>query len=58
MKKENLVVTSENIQVEDGKVVISSEELAAAIQDCAVDLEASEEMGWSINIGCIVRDNR
>ncbi len=58
MKKENLVVTSENIQVEDGKVVISSEELAAAIQNCEVDLEASEEMGWSINIGCIVRDNR
>lgn len=54
MTKENLVVASEDIQVQDGKVVISSEELAAAIQSQDVDLEASEELGFSINFACTV----
>ena len=52
MKKENLVVTAENVQVVDGKVVINSEELAAAIQNCEVDLGADEEDALTINVFC------
>lgn len=43
MKRENLVVKPEEMEVVDGKVVISSEELAAAIQDYDVDLNGEDE---------------
>lgn len=51
MTRDNLVVASEDIQIVDGKVVISSEELACAIQECGVDLTAEEEEnGITINL--------
>ena len=54
MKKENLVVSSENVQVVDGKIVISSEELAAAFQCREIDLTA-EESAEDINLCIVVR---
>lgn len=47
MKKTNLVVSREDIKVVDGNVVISSEELAAAIQNYDVNLN-EEEMAEGI----------
>lgn len=49
MENKSLVVTSEKMEVVDGKVIISSEELAAAMQGCNVDLEAEEEAALTIN---------
>lgn len=54
MTKENLVVAAENIEVIDGKVVISSEELAAAYQNQEIDLMA-EESAEDINFCFIIR---
>lgn len=54
MTRENLVVTSENIQVVDGKVVIASEELAAAFENCEVDLTA-EESAEDFNVCIVIR---
>lgn len=48
MKRENVVVRLEEMEVVDGKVVISSEELAAAIQSQIVDLDAEEDAGFEI----------
>lgn len=42
MEERKIVVGSEEMEVVDGKVVISSEELAAAIQSREVDLNAEE----------------
>ncbi len=52
MTRENLVVTSENIQIVDGKVVIASEELASAFENCELDL-AAEESAEDFNF-CII----
>ena len=52
MKKENFVVATENVEVVDGKLVISSEELAAAFQSQELDLNA-EESAEDFNL-CIV----
>lgn len=54
MTRENLVVTSENIQVVDGKVVISSEELAAAYQSQEINLTA-EESAEDFNLCIVIR---
>ncbi len=54
MTKEKLVVSAENIQVIDGKVVISSEELAAAYQSQEIDLMA-EECAEDFNLCIIIR---
>lgn len=43
MERTNLVVNQDEFQVVDGKVVISSEELAKAIQDFEVDPNTEEE---------------
>lgn len=56
MEKRNLRVAREDIEVVDGKVVISSEELAAAIQQYDVDLNAEEEnsaVDKGTNIICV-----
>ena len=51
-EKENkkLVVKGTEMEVVDGKVVISSEELAAAIQTQQIDLGAEEEANIDISI--------
>lgn len=51
MENKKLVVKGTEMEVVDGKVVISSEELAAAIQTQQIDLGAEEEA----NIDVIVR---
>ena len=43
MMKNNFSVLPEDVQVVDGKVLISSEELAAAIQSQSIDLNGEEE---------------
>ena len=48
MENKKLVVKGTEMEVVDGKVVISSEELAAAIQTQQIDLE--EEANIDINI--------
>ena len=52
MENKNYVVNPEECQVVDGKVVISSEELAAAILDQEVVLNAEEED--SFGSGCSI----
>lgn len=47
MEKTNLVVSRGDIKVVDGRVVISSDELAAAIQNYDVELN-EEEMAEGI----------
>lgn len=51
MENKKLVVKGTEMEVVDGKVVISSEELAAAIQTQQIDLGAEEEA----NIDIIIR---
>lgn len=53
MRKE-LVVSEENIQVINGKVVISSEELAAAYQSQEIDL-MEEESAEDFNLCFFIR---
>ena len=57
MTRENLVVRPEEMEVVDGKVVISSEELVAAIQDYEFDPNADEEAEaiTFIGLGCKVK---
>ncbi len=43
MENKKFAANKENISIVDGKVVIDSEELAAAIQDYSVDATAAEE---------------
>ena len=43
MTRENIRVTMKDMEVVDGKVVISSEELAMAVQDYKLDPNADEE---------------
>ena len=50
MENNKLVVKGTEMEVVDGKVVISSEELAAAIQTQQIDLGAEEEANIDINI--------
>lgn len=50
MENKKLVVKGTEMEVVDGKVVISSEELAAAIQTQQIDLGAEEEANIDINI--------
>lgn len=50
MENKKLVVKGTEMEVVDGKVVISSEELAAAIQTHQIDLGAEEEANIDINI--------
>lgn len=50
MENKNYVIKKDEMDVVDGKVVISSEELAAAIMSSEVDLSAEEEMDWSLMI--------
>lgn len=50
MERKNLVVAKEEMEVVDGKVMITSEELAQAIQDCGVDINAEEEDNLTIKI--------
>ena len=50
MERTNLAVTREDMQIVDGKVVITSEELAKAIQDYDVNLNAEEEAEGIIDI--------
>lgn len=55
MKKENIKVELKDMELVDGKVVINSEELAAAIQDCELDPNAPEENeAVFIGLGCRV----
>lgn len=59
MERKNLTVTHEDMQFVDGKVVITSEELAKAIQDYEVDLNAEEEadlFGITLNFYCPQKD--
>lgn len=37
----------ENVEVVDGKVVITSEELANAIQNGEIDIDSEEAAGWN-----------
>lgn len=49
------VVKPEELEVVDGKVVISSEELASAIQNQEVDLNSEEEANsGDHNVICII----
>lgn len=50
MERRNLVVAKDEMEIVDGKVMISSEELAAAIQDYDVDVNAEEENNGLIKI--------
>ena len=50
MKQRNFVIKPDEMEVVDGKVVISSEELAAAIQNGEVDLNAEEKAEALIEI--------
>ena len=50
MKQRNFVIKRDEMEVVDGKVVISSEELAAAIQNGEVDLNAEEKAEALIEI--------
>lgn len=53
MERTNVVLNREDMNIVDGKVVISSEELANAIQDYDVDLNGEEGAdGISIHIIC------
>lgn len=46
------MVGTEELQVQDGKVTMSSEELAKAIQEKTVDTEGEEEAeGWLADNG-------
>ena len=54
MEKRNLVVAKDEMEIVDGKVMISSEELAAAIQDYDVDVDAEEEDNLKIHISVII----
>ncbi len=54
MEKRNFGVAAEEVEVLDGKVVITSEELARAIQEQEVNLSEEDEAGLSINFGCKV----
>ena len=54
MTKENLVLGREKFEIQNGKVIIDSEELAAAIQECEVDLTA-EESAEDFNICIIIK---
>ena len=61
MERKNLTVTHEDMQLVDGKVVITSEELAKAIQDYEVDLNAEEEadlFGITLNFYCPQKDTK
>lgn len=51
METRNVELKKEQLQVMDGKVVISSEELASIIGG-EVDLNSDEEAGFSVNFGC------
>lgn len=51
MEKSNLIVKKDEMEVIDGKVVISSEELAEAIQNYDVDVTTEEEDNFNI---CII----
>lgn len=50
MENKKIVVKGTEMEVVDGKVVISSEELAAAIQTQQIDLGAEEEANIDISI--------
>ena len=58
MENKNYVIKRDEMEVVDGKVIISSEELAAAIMSSDVNLGTEEEAEWSIfeqnhcNTGC------
>lgn len=53
MQNKKLVVKPEDLDVVGGKVTISSEELAEAIQDKSLDLMAEEEDEmFVVNIAC------
>lgn len=55
MKKENIKLSMKDMELVDGKVVIASEELAAAIQDYEVNPNAPEEDEAIFSgLGCIV----
>jgi hypothetical protein len=50
-EKKMMVISKEMYKVEDGKVIIQSEELANAIQNENVDLFVNEEINWFDNTG-------
>lgn len=54
MENRKFLVTKEDVAVQDGKIIISSEELAQAIQSGEVDLnqEAEADFADKINIIC------
>ena len=52
MERTNFVLTREDMQIVNGKVVIASEELAAAIQDYDVDLNEEEMAEFTLNLYC------
>lgn len=55
MEKKELVVKPDDVKIIDGKVVVTSEELVAAIQDYEVDMNGEEgDEALSINIFCHV----
>ena len=53
-----LDLTKEDYAVENGKVVIRSDELLCMIQADEVSLDAEEENALSINFGCKVSEAR
>ena len=48
MSKKIKAIEKENLQVVDGKVVITSEEVANLIQNEAIELTLDEEAGWNL----------
>lgn len=54
MEERKIALMKEEVAVVDGKVVISSEELARAIQDENINLAEEESAEVSINFGCRV----
>lgn len=56
MEQNGVVVNKEQMKVVDGNVVISSEELAAAIQDESLFVNGEEE-AMDFNICLIIRRN-
>ncbi len=53
MEKKFVTLNKNMYTVEDGKVVISSEELATAIQNAALDLFIDEEANLSSDAKCL-----
>lgn len=56
MEEKKIKINNESIQLENGKVVINSDELANLISSQGTDIFTDEEAGLSINFGCKISE--